>query len=157
MAISYFLKIPGVAGESRNAQHVDEIEVDSYTFAETVDIVISGSGGGARAGRVKVAPFEIVARSSAASPPLFLACAKGIHYPSATLSAVRGGSTPFAFLTWTLTQVLVSGFEQSGSSDGAFDHFSLVYSKAKLVETPQKADGSAGAAVTGEFDFTSRK
>ena len=157
MAISYFLKLPGVAGESRNAQHVDEIEVDSYTFAETVDIVVSGSGGGARAGRVKVAPFEIVARSSAASPPLFLACAKGTRYASATLSAVRGGSTPLPFLSWTLTEVLVSGFEQSGSFDGVFDHFSLVFSKAKLVETPQKADGSAGAPVTAEFDFTSRK
>ena len=157
MAISYFLKIPGIAGESRNAQHVDEIEVDSYTFAETAEIVISGSGGAAGAGRARVAPFEIVARSSVASPPLFLACAKGTHYPSATLSAVRAGGAPFTFLTWTLTQVLVSTFEQSGSSDGAFDHFSLVFSKAKLVDTPQKVDGSAGAAVTAEFDFTLRK
>ena len=152
MAISYFLKIDGITGESRDRIHVNEIEVDSFSVAETEQIVTDGGSGASTVGRVTFSGFDVVARTSAASPPLFVACATGKHVLSAVLTGVRSGKAPHPFLVWTLSDVLVTGFQQSGSADGTFDQFTLQFNKIRIVYTPQKDDGSAGAAVIGEFD-----
>lgn len=152
MAIDYFLRIEGVTGESRDRIHLNEIDVDSFSIAETEQIVTDGGSGASTVGRVTFSGFDVVARTSSASPPLFVACATGKHFVSAVLTGVRSGTTPHPFLVWTLSEVLVTGFQQSGSADGTFDQFTLQFSKIRIAYTPQKADGSAGIAVVGEFD-----
>ena len=83
---------------------------------------------------------------------LQILCATGKHFVSAVLTGVRSGKAPHPFLVWTLSEVLVTGFQQSGSADGTFDQFTLQFNKIRIVYTPQKDDGSAGIAVVGEFD-----
>jgi len=47
MAVGYFLKIDGIAGESVDAKHKNEIEVQSFSWGEqSTSSGSPGSGGG---------------------------------------------------------------------------------------------------------------
>ena len=48
-AVAYFLKLDGIVGESKDAKHPGEIELESFSWGETVSIGgSSGAGGRAR-------------------------------------------------------------------------------------------------------------
>lgn len=53
-----------------------------------------------------------------ASPQLFLGCATGEHFKSATLTARKAGANQQEFLVIKLNDVLVSSYQNSGASGG---------------------------------------
>lgn len=149
---SYFLKLDGITGESVNARHQDEIEVDSFTFGESNTSTLGSGSGGSGVGKVVFETFDLVARASVASPALFLACAQGRRIRTARLVAARPGKNPFEFLTWTLDDVLLASYHESGSFDGVLDRFSLAFARVQISYTRQKTDGSTAAPVTATWD-----
>ncbi len=46
--VDYFLKFDGIKGESADAKHKDEIDVESWSFGETNTVGGGGAGGGRR-------------------------------------------------------------------------------------------------------------
>jgi type VI secretion system secreted protein Hcp len=157
MAADYFLQITGIAGESTDAKHKGWIDVEAWSWGETNAGAVSHGGGGA-AGKVQMQDFHFTTRLSKASPALFLACATGQHMKEARLAGVRTGPMQQDFLTWTFTDVLVSGYQTGGSSgDLVMDQVSLQFSKIKVEYKAQKADGSLGAPVSAGWDVKSNK
>jgi type VI secretion system secreted protein Hcp len=157
MAADYFLQITGIPGESTDAKHKGWIDVESWSWGETNTPPATGGGGGG-AGRVQIQDLQFVTRVSKASPPLFLACATGQHMKEARLVAVRTGATQQEFLTWTFSNVLVSGYQTGGAAgDLVMDQVSLNFSKLKVEYKAQKADGSLDAAITAGFDAKTNK
>jgi type VI secretion system secreted protein Hcp len=154
-AIDYFLQIDGIAGESTNAKHKGAIDLLSWSWGET-NPGPHGAGGGGGAGKVVFQDLHVTAPVSKASPALFLACATGQHFKEAKLSAQRGGGKAAGdFLTWTFSDVLITGY-QTGGSEGAdtapIDSVSLNFAKAQISYKAQKPDGSLDAAITAGFD-----
>ena len=94
-----------------------------------------------------------------ASPNLFIACATGKHFDSATMTVRRAGETPQEYLTYELTEVFVSSISTSGHEGGgiAQESVSLNFSKVKMTYTPQNPDGSPGAANPKTFDVKANK
>ena len=74
----YFLKIDGVAGDSLDAHHRDEIDVIAFAWGET-NSGSSSSGSGAGSRRVVMEDFHFTALTGSASPRLMLLCANGKH------------------------------------------------------------------------------
>jgi type VI secretion system secreted protein Hcp len=157
MAADYFLQITGIAGESTDAKHKNWIDVESWTWGETNPGSV-GTGAGGGAGKVQMQDFHFTTRVSKASPALFLACANGQHMKEAKLAAVRTGAMQQEFLTWTFSDVLVSGYQTGGAGgDLVMDSVSLTFSKIKLEYKAQKADGSLNAAITAGWDAKANK
>jgi type VI secretion system secreted protein Hcp len=159
----WFLKIDGIAGESTDVAHKDEIDVLSWSWgvAQTGG-GSSGAGGGAGGGAGKAAfeDFHFVSRISKASPALFLACATGTHHKSASLSGVRSAakSKTGEFLKYKLSDVVVTSDQHSGDENGApVEQFSLNYSKIEISYTPQTATGAGGTPIQAGFDVKSSK
>ncbi len=95
---------------------------------------------------------------SKASPALFLACASGQHMKEAKLAAVKAGAMQHEFLTWTFSDVLVTGYQTAGAGgDLVHDSISLTFSKIKVEYKAQKADGSLDTAVTAGWDQKANK
>ena len=157
MAADFFLQITGIAGESTDAKHKNWIDVESWTWGETNAGPVS-AGGGAGAGKVQMQDFHFTTPVSTASPALFLACANGQHMKEAKLAAVKAGPIQQEFLTWTFSDVLVSGY-QTGGAEGALvtDQVSLTFSKIKVEYKAQKADGSLGTAIAAGWDAKANK
>ena len=112
-AVDYFLKIEGIQGESTDARHKGEIELESYSWGETQS-ARSGPGAGGGAGKVQMQDFSFVMQANKASPKLLLACATGQHLKQATLTARKAGKTRQEFLVFRFTDVLVSSYQTGG-------------------------------------------
>ena len=157
--VDFFLKIEGIPGESADAKHKDDIQVESFSFGVS-NAGTGHAGGGHGAGKAAVQDFHFVMTVNKASPKLFLACANGEHFKSATVIARKAGKTPQSFLKWTFSDCLVSSFQTggSGSSDVIpLDQVSLNFAKLEQEYKEQKADGSLSAAIKTGWDLKSSK
>jgi len=160
--VDYYLKIDGIAGESTDEHHKEELDVFSWSWGVTqTGTMAHGSGGGE--GKSSFSDFNFTHHVDKASPVLLKACATGTHIKEATLTARKsGGETQQEFLKLTISDVLVSSYRNSGASvptrqiltdnvfiasadaissggtDTVADAVSLRYASAKLVEGPQQ-------------------
>jgi type VI secretion system secreted protein Hcp len=154
-AIDYFLKLDGVSGESRDSKHKGEIEVLSFSFGETQSGGSGPGGGGGGAGKVQMSDFSFTARTSKASPQLFLHCAQGKHIKQALLTVRKAGGSQQEYLKIKLNDVLVSSYALGGADDAVpDDSFSLRFAKISYDYSPQKPDGTLDAPVHAGWDLT---
>ena len=128
-AFDYFLKLDGIPGESVDAKHKGEIDVLSWSWGESQPAP-PVSGGGAGAGKVSMTDLHVSANLSKASPQLLLACASGTHLKSAVLTGRKAGKAQAEFLTFSLSDVLVSGYQTGGADGGGTARLDL----AELLE-----------------------
>ena len=151
-AADYFLKLDGITGESQDAKHKGEIQLQSFSWGET-QTAAPGAGGGAGAGKVQLRDLHVVMRVSRASPQLMLACASGQHLKSAVLSVRRAGKEQQEFLVYTLTDVLVTSYATGGTTDEVpVDQVSLAFGRIAVDYRPQKPNGTLDAAVHAAWD-----
>ena len=156
-AVDYFIKLDGIKGESADAKHKDEIDVESWSWGETHAVPASSGGGG---GKVAMQDFHFVMRQNRASAGLMKACATGQHIKLATLTARKAGKGQQDYLTFKLHDVLVSSF-QTGGAEGTdvlpTDQVSLNFAKLEVAYKPEMADGSLGSAVEFGYDLKTNK
>lgn len=159
MASDYLLKIDGIKGESTDAKHKDEIEIESFSWGATQPGTFS-SGGGGGAGKVSFQDLHLTTRVSVASPNLMIACATGQHIKVATLTVRKAGKEQQEYYIVKLSDNLVSSY-QSGGSEGSnalpVDQFSLNFAKIEFEYKSQKPDGTLGAPVKGGWDLKANK
>ena len=113
MAVDYFIKFDGIKGESADAKHKDEIDIESWSWGETHAGTASSGGGGGPAR--SHAGLHFVMGLNWASVGLMKACATGQHIKMATLSARKAGKGQQDYLTFKFHDVLVSSFQTGGS------------------------------------------
>ena len=156
-AVDYCLKLDGIKGESADAKHTDEIDIESWSWGETM-APKTGSGGGGGAGKVQMQDFHFAMRLNRASPVLAKACATGQHIKLATLTVRKAGKGQQEYLIFKFHDLLVSSY-QAGGAEGSVpaDQCSFNYSKVEMEYKPQKPDGSLGSAETFKYDLKSNK
>jgi type VI secretion system secreted protein Hcp len=158
MAVDFFMKIDGIKGESKDHKFKDEIDILSWSFGASQSGTMAMGGGGG-AGKVNMSDFSFNKRTDAASTVLFLKCATGFHIPSATLVARKAGGDQQEYMTVKLSDVLVSGFQSSGSdgSEGSMDSVSLNFAKIEIEYKSQDEKGALGAAAKAGWDVKANK
>lgn len=150
----YYLKIDGIAGESRVKGHENEIQIESFSWGATN----TSSETRRASGKVSFSDFSFAKMLDKASPLLFQAVASGKRLPKVTFYGVSTGERAGDYLTITLSDVLVSSYQNSGASGGApSDSFSVNFAKITFDYKPQNADGSFGTAVHGGWDLKANK
>lgn len=152
----YFLRIEGIAGESADAEHKGEIEVESFSWGVSQSASPGTGGAGGLAGKATFEDLNVVTPFSRASPRLLQACATGEHLPEAVLTGRRaGGKAQFEFMTLTLSDVLVSTYRTTAAGADASvpsDMFSLAYAKLRIEHKAQSPAGGADASTAAGFD-----
>ncbi|HEX5176968.1 MAG TPA: type VI secretion system tube protein Hcp [Chthoniobacteraceae bacterium] len=149
-----FLKITDVKGESKDAGHGGEIEIESFSWGAT-QLGASSHGTGAGAGKVSMNDFHFVMRNNASSPTLFLFCANGKHLKEAKLTCRKAGGKQENFLVVTMSDVLISSYQTGGSngSEVPMDQISLNYSKIEIDALAQDAKGITKSAGKKWWDM----
>ena|SRR5581483_150489 len=161
MAFDAFLKIDGVNGESKDSVHQNEIDVMSYTWGGSQP---TGStyGGGGGVGKFNAQDLTITKRMDIASPNLFQNCASGKPFDSAVLTIRKaGGGSPVEYLKYTMTNVIVTSFQNSGMAGGTEDvpteHVSLSFSAITVDYTQQDETGTASGNASAGWDLKANK
>ena len=150
-AFDYFLKIEGIEGESKDAKHPKEIDLEAWSWGESQGGSHSPGGGGG-GGRVSMQDFNFVMRVNKSSPKLILACASGQHFTNAVLSGRKAGRDEF--LKIIFTDVQVSSFQTGGSRQGDVptDQVSINFTKLEYEYKEQKPDGTLGGTIRVGWD-----
>ena len=158
MAVDYFLKIDGVPGESSDAKHKGEIQLEAFSWGET-NPGGAASGGGGGTGKVQMQDLVFTMAVSKASPKLMLACATGKHHKEAVLTVRKAGKTQQEYYIIKLKDVVVTSYQVGGPAQGDVltDQASLGFSTIQLEYRPQKADGSLDAPVKAGWDLKQNK
>jgi type VI secretion system secreted protein Hcp len=143
-----FLKLDGVPGGSTDDHHKGEIDVESFTFNAKRAI-----------GKVSVSPLRILKVFDASSPKLMQDATSGRHIKSGVLTFRRSGDPDgVEFLTYKLSDVVVSSYEQGGANPdrrtlGSLeDEVGLSPAKVQVTEKTVDASGKAGPVVTASFN-----
>jgi type VI secretion system secreted protein Hcp len=163
MASDYLLVIDGIKGESSDSKHKDAIEIESWSWGVSQPRAAAIGGGGGGAGRVVFQDISFKARTSSASPQLFLTCATGQHIKKAVLTVRKSGGDQQEYYKVTIEDCLVSSYQQ-GSPESSeandtvpVDSFSLDFAKIELEYHPQRQDGSLDAPVKAGYDLKANK
>jgi type VI secretion system secreted protein Hcp len=141
-AVDMFIKISDIKGESSDDKHKGEIDVLSWSWGT--------ARGGAAAGKATVNALVITKYIDASSPILFQQVIQGKTLSEATFVIRKAGGRPLEYVKIRLKNVVVTSVKPGGSGgqDRHTEEVSLTFSGADYTYVPQKADGTAGAAVT---------
>jgi type VI secretion system secreted protein Hcp len=158
-AVDYFLKLDGIKGESADAKHKGEIDLESWSWGETQAGTFHGGGGGG-AGKVSMQDFHFVMKMNTASPKLMLACATGEHIPKGILTCRKAGGQQAEFLVITFTNLLVSSYQTGGSGHGDIvptDQISLNFSKIQIDYKVQDEKGTPTSVGPVGYDVKAQQ
>ena len=155
-AEDYFLKITGIQGESRDAAHKDEIELDSWGWGLSRP---TATGPGST-GKAAFQEFSALKRVDRSSPRLAQACLMGEHFKEAVFSARRAEGPNFSidFLVIRLSDIMISSYEEAGEAQSApMDSVDIGFAKIEYAYTSQKTDGTLDAPVRWGWDLKTNK
>jgi type VI secretion system secreted protein Hcp len=149
----YFLKVDGIAGESTDRKHKDEIELASFSWGLTRSEG-GGGGGGAGAARAEFQSFNFITRVNKASPQLFLAAASGKHIKEAYLTARKAGKGQLEYLKIKFTDVLITSFQETGGAEAPDEMIGFNFGKIALEYTAQSPRGAAADVFKAGWDLS---
>jgi type VI secretion system secreted protein Hcp len=144
-----FLKLDGIGGESTDDHHKGEIDVESFTFDAK-----------RTSGTVRFSPLRVLKVVDASSPKLMQAAASGRHIHNGTLSFRRSGDpNGVEFLTYKLSDIIVSSYEEGGANPdkrtlGSLeDEVGLSPAKVQVTEKVVGSSGKTSSVVSSSFDM----
>jgi type VI secretion system secreted protein Hcp len=160
MAVDYFLKIDGIDGESKDAKHKGEIDIESFSWAAT-QTGTGHHGGGSGAGKVQAGDVHFTSKyMSKASPKMFLALCSGEHIKKAVLICRKAGTEQQEYLKWTFSDLVISSYNAGGHGGGdglPTEQFGINFTKIEYEYKEQKPDGTLGGATTTGWDIGANK
>lgn len=130
MAQDIFLKIDGVDGESKDATHANELELLSFSWAES-NAGSAAAGQGMGTEKVSMQDFSFNIYTMKGSPKLAEKCATGEHIANATLSVRKAGGEQVDFLVYKFTDLLISTYSLSGGSGLPMENISFNFAKVE--------------------------
>lgn len=157
MPMTGYMKLPDIDGESRRADHEDEIDLLSidWSMAQAATMQV---GSGRTRSRATVNPISVTKSYDASSPYIALACMQGKAFDEVVISFRKdSGEAHLDYLKITLTNVVISSYNFSGSAMGEeiTDSLSLSFEKINVLYTMQADDHSSGDEHEIEYDVSS--
>jgi type VI secretion system secreted protein Hcp len=147
-----FIKLDGIAGECKQAQHKGWIDVLNYSYGASQS-ASTAMGGGGGVGKADFRPLTFTHVIDRSTPNLFKYCGAGKHIPKVELSACKAGDGSQEFFNIKLFDVLIVEVSPNGSSGAeTLESVSLAYSKIEIMIKEQNDNGSMGAAVHGNWN-----
>lgn len=174
MALTGYLKIDDIQGESQRADHEDEIDILGVEW-KIAQAAAAQIGSGRSRSRAQVSALKMTKMKDAASAYLALACMQGKSFPTMTLYVRKdSGDAHLDYLEITMENVTISSFRMGGGanlgkdsyandedadsfSDGASDtimeEIGVVFENVTYKYTVQADDHSAGDEHEITFDI----
>lgn len=162
----YFLKLegyppnPGITGESTDANHKGEIEIESFSWGIHQSLNIGSQSTGAGAGKVTFTSVSFVARSSAATASLFQACCAGTAFQTGTLTIRKAGGTQEDYMKVIMKLCAISDYNHIGVTGVDLiprDEFKMLCGGIQIQYATQNKDGGLAAPIKKGWDFTLNK
>ena len=140
MAVDYFLKLDGIAGESADENHTGWIQLMSFSTGASQVTSVAGTGGSG-AGKADLADFSIMKYLDKATAPIFKALVMGTHIKTGSVEAVKAGAGGKPFLKYEFQEMFVTNQQLSASSEIPTESVSFSYNQIKIEYSTQNEQG----------------
>lgn len=159
MAFDAYIQIAEIAGEAKDKQYSNWIEILGYTFGSSQSAsATASSGGGATSGRTTLSNLTFTKYLDNASCKLLEASCAGQHLKEVRLVVCRAGGDKLKYYEVMLEEVIIADYAQSAHAGVPTEIIQLDYGRIKTTYTrQQRADGHAGGNVTGGWDRIANK
>ena len=139
-----------IKGESQDAKHKGEIDVETYSYELTQPT--SKHSGGMASGKRQHGPFIVTFKTQSATPQLFSCTFQGEHLKEVTIVCRKAGKEQQEYLKFTLTTAIISKIETFYLDDDVVprDRVTLEFRKIKIEYKEQKPDGTLGGGFVAE-------
>ncbi|MEE9101887.1 MULTISPECIES: Hcp family type VI secretion system effector [Pseudomonas] len=151
-----------IKGDSLLAGFEDKIEIMSYSHNVAMQVTNDVSNSERTSGKPHIGEFTLTKFVDTATPTLNEYCCAGKAIPTATLTvgrnAAEGDGKVMPFITYTLSNVVLSNVSVSGGAGGKpVETVSLNFTKIKWELTAQKDDGSKEGTAASTWDMAANK
>ncbi len=157
--MAIYVQIDGINGNVTAAGHEKWIEAHSMSFG------LGRAIGGGRPGSVKdressipsLSEIVITKTMDETSPLLFIESCIGIAKP-VVIHFCRTGDQTQTYMEYTLSNVLISSYEVSGSGDSIpSEKLSFNYDKIEVKYTPYDDNHKPGSPIPAGYDLKTAK
>ncbi len=146
----YQLEVSGLTPAGQAA------EVLSYSWGVTANATLL-SGTGLAAGKAQFSDLQVTKKVDKTSPLFIKGAATGQVYPTATLHIFKAGEKPVEYMTYQMTNVLITTVQHGGSADDVpSENVSLAYAKLQ-VTTKDVESGAVVGQATYSYDLAAAK
>jgi len=153
MAVDYFLKLDGIAGESADDKHTGWIQLQSFSLGASQVTSVAGTGGSG-AGKADLSDFSIMKYLDKASSPIFKALVQGTHIKTGNVEAVKAGAGGKPFFKIDFQELFVTNQQLSASSEIPSESVSFSYNQIKIEYSTQNEQGIT--QTTGSVTFNTK-
>jgi type VI secretion system secreted protein Hcp len=152
-----FLAIDGIPGDSTDAQHKNQISIESFAF-------LAKRPSTRTVGAVRFSGLRLDKVYDVSSPRILSAATSGRHLKSATVTfSTSGDAGGTNVLTYKLSDVAVSSYEQGGANPdtkplGSLEEeIGLSPARVQVTEKTFKSNGDPGPPVTSSWQVPKSK
>lgn len=156
--MAIYLKYDGIDGEATHQDHQKWIDIGSMQFG--IGRAIStpaGSTANREASEPSVSEITLTKAMDGASPKLFTESATGNVGKTVKIDLVSTGSPGNTYVTYTLTNALISSYSVSTGGDRPSESISISFTKIEYKFIPYDANNKAGTPVTVSYDLATTK
>ncbi|EED35318.1 conserved hypothetical protein [Luminiphilus syltensis NOR5-1B] len=157
-ALTAYLKIGDIKGESQRVDHEEEIDVHGFYWESSTDSR-TGSSSRQRSAGCDIKDLEILKYVDAASPPLIMSQLSGQVFDEAVLAVRKdSGEAHLDYLVITLYNVTVTSIKAVGGSEPASvgqrvtERITLGFDSGIYSYTVQEDDHSAAETIEASFN-----
>jgi len=145
MAIYMNYTSPSIEGDVTATNFENWIEIDSFQWGVGRAVgSAQGSGGNREASNPSVSEVTFTKEQDQASGPLLKEAFNGAGQAVVTITFVRTGSPAVEYLSYILTNVMLSSYSAASSGDRPVESISLNFTQIEIDVIPENADGTAG-------------
>lgn len=156
--MAIYLKYDGIDGEATHDSHQKWIDISTLQFGIGRGISTpSGSTANREASQPSVSEITIVKQMDGSSPKLFTESATGNVGKTVKIDLVSTGSPGNTYVTYTLTNTLISGYSVSSGGDRPIETVTLNFTKIEYKFIPYDNNNKAGTPVTVSYDLSTTK
>jgi type VI secretion system secreted protein Hcp len=150
-AVDAFIWFDTIKGESKDPQHLNWIEVESFELQQLNNSTIGSATTGAGAGKIQFSEFTIKKTVDNSSPALFQAFSAHAHFPKVIVEMRKAGGSPQEYLKLTLEVVFLSSYSVDTKRGQATETAKLAFGRMKMesVHPPKPVTAPLVAVAPG--------
>ena len=156
--MAIYVKYEGIDGDATHQDHKKWIDVESLQWGAGRAIMTpTGRVMGREASEPSISEVTFTKTLDASSAHLFTESTTGAAGKKVEIHLVSTGSPGDTYLTYELTNCLVSGYSVSSGGDRPSESVSVNFTKIEMKYTPYDENHKAGSPIPAGYDMATTK
>jgi type VI secretion system secreted protein Hcp len=150
-----YLQVAGITGDATQQNHVQWTDIKTMQWGVTRSMnTLAGATANREGSEPAVGEVILTKTSDSSSVKLFSQACTGSSGVTATIDLVTSGNPGNTYLTFTLTNTLISSYTISAASDRPEETIVLNFTQVQMKYTPYDSQNNPQSPIIASYDLT---